>query len=204
MLGVKIMEIEEYLDLLTEANSKAGGGSVASVNGATTCSLILKAYNLIKARLDKDIKQKLPQNFYNDLLNKRDFFEEMILHDGDAFQAVLDAINLPKSTDEEKKIRNLELQKAYKIALESPLKVMLNLVNLFEYASTIKKHTDSLLRTELEIAMYQLIAGVKSAKILVLINARYIDDYKYVNNITVKINVLEEQVNRISNLLDNK
>lgn len=198
------MELEEYLDLVTKPSSKAGGGSVAALCGATTCSLILKAYNLIKIRLDKEIEHKLPQNFYNDVLSKRDFFKEMILCDGDSFQSVLDAIKLPKSTDEEKKNRDLELQKAYKKALEAPLKVVLNLVNLFEYAGTIKKYTDSILRTELEVAMYQLIAGVKSAKTLVFINARYIDDYKYVNNITVKINVLEEQINRISKLLDNK
>lgn len=198
------MEYNEYLELISQPNSKAGGGSVAAVNGTTSCSLILKAYNLVKARLDKDIEQKLPVNFYKDIENLRSFFEEMITKDGETFQTVLDAIKLPKSTEEEKEKRDEELQKAYKIALESPLKVMLHLANLFEYVRNLKQHTDSIIRTELEIAMYQLIAGIKSSKTLVLINARYIDDYKYVNNITVKVNVLEEQVNKISQLLDNK
>ena len=198
------MKLKEYLNLLTESSSKAGGGSISALNGAISCSLVLKAYNLVKTRLDKDIEDKLRTNFYKEILTEREFFEEMILKDGESFQSVLDAIKLPKGNDDEKKYRDEELQKAYKFALETPLNVMLHLVNLFEYVRELKKHTDSIIKTELDIAMYELISGIKSSKVLIQINSKHLDDHKYVNNIISKVNVLEEQVDKISHLLDKK
>ena len=107
------MEINNYLDLLSENNAKAGGGSASAFAGAMATSLILKAYNMIKKR-DPELDDKLQEHYEQDLLRLREYYKEMIITDGKLFEKVLEAYSLPKETNGDSIYRKQRVEEAYK------------------------------------------------------------------------------------------
>lgn len=179
------MKINEYLNQITEVNHKAGGGSVAALNGALAASLIIKAYNmLLKSNPDYD---SIPgEDFISDVYTYQEKLGNSIKEDGESFGKVLDAWALPKNTDEEKKIRSDASQIALKGAVLSPYSVMENSVQLFEYIFELSKYTDDMINTELFVAKNQIISAYNSAKINFEINLVYVKDKDFISEMTKK------------------
>lgn len=187
-----IMEISKYLETITQANHYAGGGSVASLNGALAASLILKAYNMIKKK-DEGISDKLRPNFENNLLNYQKFFEIGIEEDGKIFGNVLEAWKLSKDTEEERIYRFNFTQNALKAAVNSPYKIMEKTVALLSYILEISKFSDDMILTELIVASHQISSAYNSASINFYINLKYIKDKKYIVEMKDKHEKLQKQ-----------
>lgn len=180
------MLLNEYFDLISEPNSKAGGGSVAASNGALACSLVKKAYNMI---LKKEQNfSSISENYIYKLDEICSNFKIAILEDGKAFNCVLKAYKLPKETEEDKFLRNTSIQEAFKIALQSPLNMYLDFQSLEEIIEIVAMYTDDMSYSEIEVAKSQISAGKASAKVNILLNLAYIKDEQYKIEILDKIN----------------
>jgi formiminotetrahydrofolate cyclodeaminase len=115
------------IDLLDAYASNApvpGGGSAAALAGALGVSLLVMAASLPKSRTGAPEEAADLAEAAARLRPLRDTLVQLIDADSDAYRAVMAAMKLPKTADDEKAARTAALQSALKEATDVPLDVM--------------------------------------------------------------------------------
>ena len=101
-----------------------GGGSIAAYVGALGTSLATMVANLSANKPGWEYKQ----DYFSEIAVQGQAIKNELLHlvdeDTRSFNGIIDAIRLPKDSDEEKKIRKDAIEKASQYAAEVPYKVM--------------------------------------------------------------------------------
>ncbi|MDO5648965.1 MAG: cyclodeaminase/cyclohydrolase family protein [Gallicola sp.] len=182
--------LEKYLEM-TKSKEMPGGGSVVGYTGSLGAALAMMVSNLTTDKksyqgLSDDIKERFQKDY--DRLNEiADELLVMCDEDANSFQAVLDAMALPKETEEEKKARSAQIQEGYKTALEVPFKTCelclegLKLNDVFAEYGNIWAITDQGCSTLL------LAASGEAALLNVIINLKSIKDEEYKAEIVSKM-----------------
>ena len=121
------MKVNAFLDELASKSPAPGGGSVSALAGANGCSLILMVGNL---SVGKKKFKALSEDVQNDYMNNLEIFKsakeeftDLIDKDTEAFNALMDAFQLPKESPEEILTRQNEIDKATLGCIKVPLKV---------------------------------------------------------------------------------
>lgn len=107
------MSLRDYIKKAEDTSSVPGGGSISALCGALAASLAAMVLNLSGA----EEQAKAYEKFSDTLL-------ENIDEDSTSFDDVLKAFRMEKTTEEEKKIRNLAIEEGYKRAIDVPLSTM--------------------------------------------------------------------------------
>ena len=101
-----------------------GGGSIAAYVGALGTSLATMVANLSANKPGWEYKL----DYFSEIAVQGQAIKNELLHlvdeDTRSFNGIIDAIRLPKDSDEEKKIRKDAIEKASQYAAEVPYKVM--------------------------------------------------------------------------------
>ncbi len=118
------MSLSEFADETASESPAPGGGSVAAYVGSLAMSLGTMVANLSSHKKGWDERweefskwAEKGQQYKNELL-------QLVDEDTRAFNLIMNAFSLPKTTDEEKIIRTQSIQSATKYAIEVPYKVM--------------------------------------------------------------------------------
>ncbi len=116
--------LSDFADETASESPAPGGGSIAAYVGALGISLGTMVANLSSHKVGWNERWKQ----FSDWADKGQYYknELMKLVDADtkAFNQIMSASGLSKSTDEEKKVRKATIQEAIKFAIEIPFKVM--------------------------------------------------------------------------------
>lgn len=118
------MTLTEFADETASESPAPGGGSIAAYTGALGISLATMVANLSSHKPGWDERW---EEFSNWAEKGQQFKEELLkLVDEDtrAFNLIMSAFSLPKSTEEEKTLRSNAIQDATKTAIEIPFRVM--------------------------------------------------------------------------------
>lgn len=118
---LKDLNVTNFLDALSSADPTPGGGSAAALVGATGASLLAMVAGMPKSRTNSEDERRALDSAHPQLMAHRDTLVELIDRDAAAYDLVIAAFRLPKSTDEEKAARRAAVQKATQIATEVPL-----------------------------------------------------------------------------------
>ncbi len=115
------MKLNAFLKELASDSAAPGGGSVAALDGslgaalgAMVCRLTIgkKDYENVLDLMEKSLI--IFDKLYVDLAQAID-------RDANAFNGVMAAFKMPKSTDEEKTVRSAKIQEEYIVAAQFPL-----------------------------------------------------------------------------------
>lgn len=118
------LSVEGFAEETASESPAPGGGSISATMGAYGAALATMVANLSSHKAGWDDRWEEFSNwaekgkFYMDQLVK------MVDEDTNAFNKIMDAFGLPKSTDEEKAARSAAIQAATLYAIEVPFKVM--------------------------------------------------------------------------------
>jgi glutamate formiminotransferase/formiminotetrahydrofolate cyclodeaminase len=118
------LTINKFADVLASEAPAPGGGSTAALCGALASALAAMVSNLTFGKLDYTAYWGEMEEVGNKAQSLKEWFLNAIDRDTTAFNAVMEAMTLPKSTDEEKAIRKSALEKANKSATLVPLEVL--------------------------------------------------------------------------------
>ena len=117
------LSIEDFSKVLGSDSPAPGGGSVAALSGALGADLVCM---VCKLSVDKPGLQQF-SNDVSQTLKRAEQLSKSLLErvdrDTKAFDDVMAAFKLPKTTDEEKKSRSEAIQRSYREAVLSPLGV---------------------------------------------------------------------------------
>lgn len=118
------MSLERFADETASESPAPGGGSISAYAGALGVSLGTMVANLSSHKKGWDQRWKEFSDWAENGQHLKSQLLQMVDEDTKAFNKIMDAFGLPKSTEEEKKARKTAISEATKYAIEVPLKVM--------------------------------------------------------------------------------
>ena len=170
------LSLSDFADLTASESPAPGGGSIAAYSATLGVALGTMVANLSSHKRGWDDKWA----YYSDWAVKGQKYLDELLHlvdeDTNAFNKIMDAFQLPKKSDEDKKIRKQAIEDATLYATEIPLKVMQTAYNSMEVMEAMAK--DGLPASISDVAVGALAArtGVYGAFYNVKINAASLKD----------------------------
>ena len=118
------MKLNDFADETASESPAPGGGSIAAYVGSLGVSLATMVANLSSHKKGWGERWEEFSNWAEKGQQYKDELLRLVDMDTKAFNQVMTASGLPKSTDEEKVNRNKAIQDATKFAIEIPFKVM--------------------------------------------------------------------------------
>ncbi len=196
---MKLVE-QSVIDFLGATASKEptpGGGAIAALTAATGAALAEMVANLTCNKKGYEDVQSDMEYLRVQAEAVRERMLVLAQADADVFNVFMNALGLPKDTDEEKAKRTAAIQKAYKDAAMVPFEIGNVAAKIFELAELAVRKGNQNLITDGIIAAINARAAVKAAFLNVRINLSGIKDTAYVTE-------LELQMERIESDLDVK
>jgi len=188
----------DFLGQLADVTPTPGGGSVAALQGALGAALMAMVTGItLKKNNDEELK-----GFYGLFRTEVSEFYKMIELDKNAFDDVMKAYRLPKTTEDEKKLRILAIQESLKKATNVPFSVCEKIMGLYPYVRILLNKGLKIAISDIGVAIYTLHSGFLSARANVLINLPSITDVKFVDSIKNQIAILKNKENALYQELD--
>jgi len=173
------LAVDEFGRVLASDAPAPGGGSVAALSGALGADLIAMVCRLSAGRQDLEL-------FTDELtkaLNQADGLSKSLLErvdlDTQAFNSVMAAFKLPKQTDDEKKKRGEAIQAGYREAIQSPLGIARECLQILRLAESLIGKSNPNALSDLGVASQQAYAGLEGAIMNVKINIPSIKDESF-------------------------
>jgi glutamate formiminotransferase/formiminotetrahydrofolate cyclodeaminase len=187
------MDLAAFADETASESPAPGGGSISAYVGSLGISLATMVANLSSHKKGWDDRweefsawAEKGQKIKNELLR-------LVDADTAAFNKIMTAFSLPKSTDEEKKIRTDAIQSATKFAIEVPFKVMQLSYDSLEVIKAMAEIGNPNSVSDAGVGALCARSAVMGAFMNVRINASGYNDKTFVNDILAKGKEIEEK-----------
>jgi len=187
------LKITEYLDKAAAGTAVPGGGSVAALNASLAAGLTAMVANLTIGKKGYEAVEEEMKDIAGKTAELREKLTAAIDRDAEAYSEVMAAFKLPKATDQEKELRKLEIQKAFKHAALVPLEVANNAVKVINLAGRAVGSGNKNAVTDGIVAAMNARTAALAALYNVKINLSSIEDDEFVKKLTREINDLEQQ-----------
>ncbi len=197
------MTITEFNDELASDSPAPGGGSVAAVCVAMSGALSAMVSNLTFDKKGYEKVQAEAKKYGEEGQSIKERALSAVDEDTQAFYIMMDAMKLPKKTDEEIKLREHAMEEATKDAILIPLKTLeicWDAVQLAEKVAVIG-NTNAL--SDAGVAALTANAGAKAAYLNVMINMSGINDENFKKDISSKAKELWENTNKLALAVEN-
>ena len=188
---------QRVIDFVAATASKEptpGGGAIAALTGATGAALAEMVANLTFGKKGYEEVQSEMEELQTKAEAIRNRMLELSQADADVFNIFMNALGLPKNTDEEKATRTAAIQQAYKDAAMVPFEIGELAYQIFELAELASSKGNQNLITDGIIAAINARAAVKAAFLNVRINLSGIKDEAFVANVSAKMNSIEQDL----------
>ena len=193
---MKLVE-QRVIDFVAVTASKEptpGGGAIAALTAATGAALAEMVANLTFGKKGYEAVQSEMEALQAKAQAIRERMLELSQADADVFNIFMNALGLPKNTDEEKAIRTAAIQQAYKDAAMVPFEIGELANQIFDLAELASQKGNQNLITDGIIAAINARAAVKSAFLNVRINLSGIKDESFVAELTSKMYAIEKDL----------
>ncbi len=173
---METQSLQQFLDSLAADSATPGGGGVAALNGAMGAALVSMVCRLTIGRkkyaaVDAEMQQTLQKS---EALRTQ--LTTLLAADVAAFDAVMAAFGLPKTTDDEKAARRTAIQSALKEATRVPLETARACAEVIALAEFVAAKGNTNAASDAGSAAQSALAGLKSAALNVYINLGSIRD----------------------------
>lgn len=188
------MKISDLLEKTASSEPVPGGGSMSALAAAVAASLVEMVANLtIGRRGFEDVAEEMTI-ISREASRYRKKFTESIDRDSAAYGKVMQAFQLPKGTENEKKARSLAIQDAVRLAAEVPLSVAEDVLDFMPFALAVVKKGNPNAFTDGLVGVMMARTGALGALQNVKINLGSIKDKTYVSHISNRVHEIERLV----------
>ena len=187
---VKDISIELFLDDLASRKPTPGGGSAAAVMGAMGAALVSMVCNLTIGRTQyRDFEEKLKSVLTKAEELRRDLIK-MIEEDVQAFDSVMRAYHMPRSTKDETATRAQVIQTALKAATLVPMRCCRACREVIILGRAVGDKGNHNVVSDAGVAAVAAYAALRSAALNVFTNAKVITDRIFVEEQLVELEQL--------------
>ncbi len=202
------MKLRDFIDEVSRSSPAPGGGSVSAVIGSLSSSLSSMVANLTYGK-------KNYKDYWDEMLDIgkkaqaiKEEYIKLIDRDTEAFDKFMEAMRLPKKTEEEKRIRKIEIEKATKKAIDVPLTTLRLTKELMSMAEELVNKGNKNALSDAGVACISAYTTAYGAYFNILINLSGLSDENYkkerVEESKKIIDEIEEKKERIlKNVIEN-
>ncbi|MEF9954727.1 MAG: cyclodeaminase/cyclohydrolase family protein [Clostridium sp.] len=193
MADLKNLTVTEFVNVTASDAPAPGGGSVAALAGALAAALAEMVANLTVGKEKYAAVEDEMKKLADDGAALRVELLEDIQKDSTSFNLYMDAIGMPKSTDEEKAARREAMQNGLKAAAQVPLSVGAAAYKIFPIAEAVVARGNTNAVTDGLVAAMMARTAVIGALFNVKINLGSIKDEAFVAELAAEVKELEEK-----------
>ena len=191
------MSLHAFADETSTESPAPGGGSIAAYMGSLGVSLATMVANLSSHKRGWDNRWKE----FSDWAAKGQAYKDTLLHlvdeDTIAFNKIMSALSLPKSTEEEKVNRTNAIQTATKYATEIPFRVMQTTFASMEIIKAMAEIGNQNSVSDAGVGALAARSAVMGAYLNVKINAAGLTDKKWAETIIADGAILQEKTQQL-------
>jgi formiminotetrahydrofolate cyclodeaminase len=196
-MSFKDITLEEFMNRLASDSPTPGGGSAAAMAGAMGSCLVSMVANLTVGRE----KFKEYEEQVQEILTKSEELRARLLasadRDAEAFNLVIDAMKMPKVTEEEKRIRTEKLQEALKGATARPMEIAELCLEVLKLAWELHDKGNPNASSDIGVGTHMAYAGMEGAIMNVDINLPLLKDGAFAEKMKTRADRLRAEGNRI-------
>lgn len=168
--------VEEFVKITASDAPAPGGGSISALAGALAAALGQMVANLTVGRkkyaaVDEEMRQLLPE-----LARQQQALLEAVDEDSRAFDQYMDALSMPKDTQEQQEARKNAMQAGLKAAAQVPLGVAQRVQTLFPALELVVTKGNANAVTDGMVATMMARTAILGAVYNVRVNLRSIQD----------------------------
>jgi len=172
--------LTQFLDALSEGNATPGGGSVSALAGCLGSALVEMVANLTLGKKTFEAHAAELQKVREEAHSHREALADTIARDIDAYQEVMNAYLLPKTTEEEKRKRKEEIQKCLKRAADPPLFTAATSLKVMKLCQEAVEKGNPNAISDAAVGALLAEAALWGGMFNVLVNLSALEDKKYV------------------------
>ena len=180
------MNLREFANETASESPAPGGGSISAYVGSLGISLAAMVANLSSHRRVWDHRWEEFSEWADRAQQLKDTLLKLVDEDTQSFNAIIEAIRLPKGTAEEKAIRLQAIEDATRYAIEVPFRVMEISLQSFEIIKAMAETGNPNSITDAGVGALCARAAVHGAFLNVQINTTDLKDKKFVNAVLKK------------------
>ncbi|MBS1513218.1 MAG: glutamate formimidoyltransferase [Bacteroidetes bacterium] len=188
------MQLNAFADETASESPAPGGGSIAAYVGALGASLATMVANLSSHKKGWDDHWEEFSDYAAQGQQLKDELVKLVDADTSAFNKIMEAFALPKSTEEEKKMRSAAIQHATKYAIEVPFRVMQTAAAAMPLAKAMAQIGNPNSVSDAGVGALCIRTAVMGAFMNVRINAAGYADMHYTKEIVEKGKAIEAAV----------
>lgn len=187
------MPLTDFADLTASESPAPGGGSIAAYVGALGAALATMVANLSAHKKGWDERWKEFSEWANRGEHYKNDLVQLVDADTRAFNLVMTAFGLPKSTDEEKQVRQRAIQDATRVAIEVPFRVMEASYGSMEVIKAMAETGNPNSVSDAGVGALCARTSVMGAYMNVRINAAGLEDRDFVTDILARGREIENK-----------
>ncbi len=191
------MDYNRFVDELASDSSAPGGGSASAMAGIIAASLTSMVAGLTLNKKGYEDVSETMKNIITETGQIRNRLEGLMQEDTDAFLKLMDAMKMPKGTQQEKDARKIEIEKSMKGAIVTPWKIASLCHRILRIAYMLSKEGNSNAITDAGASMKIARAAIESSLLNVKINISYIKNEKFRDEEKMKMKLFLEDVESI-------
>lgn len=176
-----------------------GGGSISAYAGALGAALATMVANLSSHKRGWDDRWEEFSDWAEKGHRFVDELIELVDEDTNAFNKVMDAFQLPKTTDEERQIRTQAIQDATKYAMLVPYRVMEKSLASMEVIRAMAQYGNPNSASDAGVGALCALTAVKGAFLNVRINSAGLKDKVFVEEMLAKGKSMVEAAESLQN-----
>ncbi|MCL2234757.1 MAG: cyclodeaminase/cyclohydrolase family protein [Firmicutes bacterium] len=191
------LKVKDFIAEVASSSPAPGGGSVSALSSSLGAGLISMLANLTVGKDGYESVQDEIKKIADQSKVAADKFLKVIDEDTKAFDKYMQAIRMPKDTDEEKTVRIEAMQVAAKGATNVPLQLARDAFALIEVAKRATVIGNKNAESDGQVAVQMLRSGTLGAIYNVQINLGMIKDQDFVATVEKEIKSLEAKVSKL-------
>ena len=190
---MKNMTIQQFAMQTASNEPVPGGGSISALAGSLAAALTEMVAGLtIGKKKYADVEEEMKEAVEPMKAVCAQLLDD-IKRDSESFDQYMQALTLPKETEEEKEARTEAMQNGLKAAVAVPLSVAKAACQILPYAETMVVKGNKTAVTDALVAAMMARTAVLGAGFNVKINLESIKDQEYVDRIGKEVAELEKQ-----------
>jgi len=183
--------VDKFLDDLAASAPTPGGGSAAAIMGAMGAALISMVCNVTLGKKGQDAAAAEMHAVLVESEKLRARLTAMVAEDIAAFDGLMGAYRLPKSSDEEKTRRNEAIQLSLRAATETPLACARACSQVITVSQRAAEHGYAGVISDAGVGVLAANSALRGAALNVYINAPSLKDRAFADQAVAEVEALQ-------------
>jgi formiminotetrahydrofolate cyclodeaminase len=194
--------LDTFMERLSSPSPAPGGGAASALVAITAASLVSMVASLTKGKKSYASYKDEMEHIEKRSVSVKEELRELMAKDEEAFNLIVKAWGMDKSTEESAKLRKREIEKASMEAIIVPWKIARASYTVMEMAEQITRHGIKSAITDSACAGIFAESAIKGVLYNVAINLKSIDNMEYREMEEIKMKLFLQNTSEILKKID--